>query len=179
MGRISILGARNRALMASAAMLALSVWQVQGHAQGKQVYTDPGGVYSVVVPAGWQTQAQPGSPMISIVNEKTKISVTVGVMRGPQDNTPTAEKELEGIQGPFPQSCPQAKVLERGPTRLAGLSGSFLLVSCSGKDGAQTMKFTAATKPGLVALEVIGSPGNAYLRELLPLAAITSSLKVL
>jgi hypothetical protein len=117
--------------------------------------------------------------MISIVNPNTKVSVTLGVMKGPEANTPSAEAELKQIEGQFPQSCPQAKILERGATRLAGLSGSFIAVHCGGADGPQTMKFTAASKPGLVALMVTASPGEAYLKEMIPLGEIHTSLKVL
>jgi hypothetical protein len=161
------------------AMACLCAGALQMQAQGKQVYTDPNGNFSVAVPAGWQTQPQQGSPMISIVNPNTKVSVTLGVMKGPEANTPSAEAELKQIEGQFPQSCPQAKILERGATRLAGLSGSFIAVHCGGADGPQTMKFTAASKPGLVALMVTASPGDAYLKEMIPLGEIHNSLKVL
>jgi len=159
------------------ACLCAGAPQMQG--QGKHVFTDPNGNFSVTVPAGWQTQPQQGSPMISIVNPNTKVSVTLGVMKGPEANTPSAEAELKQIEGQFPQSCPQAKILERGANRLAGLSGSFMVVRCGGADGPQTTKFTAASKPGLVALMVTSSPGDAYLKELIPLAEIHNSLKVL
>jgi hypothetical protein len=161
------------------AITCLCAGAPQMKAQGKQTYTDPNGNFSVAVPGGWQTQAQQGSPMISIVNPKTKVSVTLGVMKGPEANTPTAEGELKQIEGQFPKSCPQAKILERGATKLAGLSGSFIAVHCGGADGPQLMKFTAASKPGLVALMVTSSPGDAYLKELIPLGEIRESLKVL
>jgi hypothetical protein len=148
-------------------------------AQGNQVYRDPGGAYTVVVPAGWQTQPQQGTPMISIVNMQTKVSETLGVMKGPEANTPTAEKELADMESGFPQSCPQAKVLQRAPIKLAGLTGVSVMVSCAGQDGPETMKFGAATKPGVVAVMIIGSPGNAYMKVLGPLRAIESSLKIL
>jgi hypothetical protein len=151
----------------------------QIHAQGKRVYKDPAGAYSVTVPAGWDTQPQQGTPMISIVNAKSKVSVTLGVMRGPAANTPSAEKELQGIQAQFSQSCPKAKIESQGSTTLAGLSGQFMVVHCSPAEGPQLMKFTAATKPGVVALMVTASPGNAYLKELVPLMEISSSLRVL
>ncbi len=41
------------------------------------------------------------------------------------------------------------------------------------------MKFTAASKPGLVALAVTASPGNAYLTQLIPLETIHDSFKIL
>lgn len=161
------------------AMVCLCAGALQTKAQGKRTFTDPNGNFSVTVPAGWQAQPQQGSPMISIVNPNTKVSVTLGVMKGPEANTPTAEAELKQIEGQFPQSCPQAKILERGATRLAGLSGSFIAVHCGGADGPQTMKFTAASKPGLVALMVAASPGDAYLKEMIPLGEIHNSLKIL
>lgn len=148
-------------------------------AQGKQTYTDPNGVYSVLVPNGWEAQPQQGSPLVSIVNAKTKVSESLGVMRGPEDNTPSSEKQLQTMEAQFPQSCPQAKILERGQQRLAGMSGAFVSVTCNGQDGPQTMKFIAATRPGIVAMDIVASPGNAYLRELIPLHEIENSLKVL
>jgi hypothetical protein len=168
-----------RSMSFGLAMACLCAGALQVNAQGKHVYTDPNGNFSVTVPAGWQTQPQQGSPMISIVNPNTKVSVTLGVMKGPESNTPSAEAELKQMEDQFPQSCPQAKILERGATRLAGLSGSFVAVHCAGADGPQTMKFTAASKPGLVALMVANSPGDAYLKELIPLAEIRTSLKLL
>jgi hypothetical protein len=162
-------------------LAAICVFSGAQHAQaqGKQVYRDPTGTYSVTVPAGWEAQPQQGSPMVSIVNAKTKVSVTLGIMRGTEANTPTPEKELEGIQSQFPKSCPQAKIEQKGATRLAGLNGAFLQVHCAGDSGPELMRFTAATKPGLVALMVTASPGDAYLKVLIPLEEIHNSLKVL
>jgi len=169
--------AENGVLVAGVAMLALCAGVAQ--AQGKQVYTDPGGVYSVSVPAGWEAQPQQGSPMVSIGNAQTKVSETVGVMRGPEANTPSSEKQLQTMEAQFPQNCPQAKIVERGQQKLAGMNGAFVVVDCNGQDGPQTMKFMAATRPGIVALDIVASPGNAYLRELIPLHTIEASLKVL
>jgi hypothetical protein len=175
--RIEVLLVRGGAVAAGVA--ALLAGAAQMHGQGQKTYRDPGGAYSVNIPAGWQAQPQQGSPMVSLVDAKTKVSVTLGVMRGPEGNTPTAENELQNIEKQFPQSCPQAKVEQRGATRLAGLSGSFLVVHCNGSDGPQLMKFTAASKPGEVALMVTNSPGNAYLKDVLPLESIRNSFKAL
>lgn len=86
---------------------------------------------------------------------------------------------MQGIEKQLPQNCPQAKVQERGAAKLAGLPGSFLVVHCDGQDGPQTMKFTAASKPGVVALMVTNSPGEAFLRTMMPLESIHNSLKIL
>lgn len=167
------------AMSAAGGLLLAGAGSAAVQAQGKQMYSDPGGVYSVSVPAGWQAQPQQGSPMVSIVNEKTKVSETLGVMRGPEASTPSAEKALQSMEAQFPQSCPQAKILERGQESLAGMRGSFLSVSCKGQDGPETMKFIASSRPGVVAMAIVASPGNAYLREMLPLHAIAASLRVL
>jgi hypothetical protein len=150
----------------------------QLHAQGKSVYRDPGGAYSVTVPAGWETQPQQGSPMVSIVNMNAKVSVTLGVMTGPAASTPTAEKELENMESQFPQSCPQAKILSKGAATLAGLKGVFVEVQCKGDTGPELMKYTTGSKPGAIALMISASPGNAYLKLLVPLAEIRESFKV-
>lgn len=150
----------------------------QLHGQGKNVYRDPNGAYSVTVPSGWEAQPQQGSPMVSIVNMKAKVSVTLGVMTGPAASTPTAEKELESMQAQFPQSCPQAKVLSKGAGTLAGLKGAFIEVQCKGDTGPEMMKFTTGSKPGVIALMISASPGNAYLKLLVPLAEIRESFKV-
>jgi len=147
--------------------------------QGQKVYRDPSGAYSVNIPSGWQAQPQSGSPMVSLVDAKTKVSVTLGVMRGPQANTPSAESQLQNLEKQFPQTCPQAKIKQRGQTKLAGINGAFVVVHCNGADGPQLMKLTAATSPGVVALMVANSPGNAYLKELLPLESIRNSFKAL
>lgn len=165
------------ALIVACAMIAASI--VHAQTAGKKIYKDPTGTYSVTVPSGWEAQPQAGSPMVSIVNAKTQISVTTGVMKGPEANTPSAESQLQGIQKQFPQSCPQAKIQEQGKQTLAGIPGAYMVVHCVTQSGPETMKFTAATKPGVVALMITASPGTAYLKELIPLMEISSSLKVL
>jgi hypothetical protein len=168
----------NPVAVAACAMIAFSAGALQAQT-GKNVYKDPSGAYSVAVPSGWEAQPQQGSPMVTIVNAKTKISVTTGVMKGPEANTPTAQSELEGIQKQFPQSCPQAKIEQQGKQTLAGIPGEYMVVHCVTQSGPETMKFIAATRPGTVALLIAASPGVAYLKELVPMMEISSSLKVL
>ena len=167
-----------QAPLVALAILFACAGAAQLHAQGKSVYRDPNGAYSVTVPAGWETQPQQGSPMVSIVNMKAKVSVTLGVMTGPAASTPTAEKELESMQAQFPQSCPEAKILSKGAATAAGLKGVFVEVQCKGDTGPELMKYTTGSKPGAIALMISASPGNAYLKLLVPLAEIRDSFKV-
>jgi hypothetical protein len=180
---MAFVGSRGAKRVTAAAVAACAAIVFSGgvsHAQtGKNVYKDPSGAYSVTVPAGWEAQPQQGSPMVTIVNAKTKISVTTGVMKGPEANTPSAQSELEGIQKQFPQSCPQAKIEQQGKQTLAGIPGEYMVVHCVTQGGPETMKFIAATRPGTVALLIAASPGVAYLKELVPMMEISSSLKIL
>lgn len=166
--------------LAVAAMAAVGVvaGPVQAHAQKPQIYKDPGGVYSVLVPASWTTKSKPGNPMVSIVNATTNVTVTLGAIRGPEANTPTPEMELDGIKSQFPHICPQAKTLDHGPTKLAGLSGAFITVSCAAQSGPETMKYAVATGPGVVAMLTVDSPGASYPKVQASLRAIEDSLKI-
>jgi hypothetical protein len=147
-------------------------------AQGKAIYTDPGGAYSVRVPNGWEAQPQQGSPMVSILNARTKVSVTLGAMKGPAGQTPDAQSQLKNLEGQIQAGCKQEKVEQRGATEIAGLRGVFVAVHCNGADGPEYMRLTAATGPGAVALVITASPGDAYLKELIPLEEIRSSFRL-
>jgi hypothetical protein len=152
--------------------------QTQAHAQ--TLYKDPAGAFTVLVPAGWQTQQQPDSPMVSFVNEKSQASVSMGIIPGSDANTPTADQELEKIQSQFPQACPKAKIKQRGPTTLGGLSGAFLLVNCTNSPGGlEVMKFAVASKPGMLVVLNSASPAANYDAVLPAFNSIEHSLKLL
>jgi hypothetical protein len=164
-----------------ASVLAFAVFvlcSTAAHAQG--LYKDPAGAFTVQLPAGWQSQAQADSPIVSFVNEKFQASLSMGVMHGSETKTPTADKELESIQSQFPQNCPQAKIVKRGPATLGGMSGAFLLVGCTNdKGGSEVMKFAVASKPGLLVVLNSASPGPNYDTVLPALNSIEHSLKLL
>jgi hypothetical protein len=131
-------------------------------ANAQTVYRDPAGAFTVQVAAGWQTQQQPGSPMVSFINEKAQASFSLGIIPG-SSPTPTVAQELDHIQSQFPQSCPQAQVKQHGPNMIGGLTGGFLLVSCSnGQGGLEVMKFAVASKPGMLLIINTASPAANY-----------------
>ncbi|MGB8478695.1 MAG: hypothetical protein WCE63_07630 [Acidobacteriaceae bacterium] len=103
--------------------------------QAQNLYTDPAGAFTVMVPANWQVQRTPGNPLISFTNEKYFASISMGVIHGDAATTPTANKELEMIQNQFPENCPKASVQKRGRTTISGVSGAFLLVNCKNSKG--------------------------------------------
>lgn len=170
----------HKALLVSLAILGLSVGLAQTPAHAQSLYKDPSGAFTVLVPAGWQTHNEPGSPMVSFANEESQASVSMGVIHGSETNTPTAENELEGIQSQFPQNCPQAKIREHGPTTLGGMSGAFLLVNCiNSKGGSEVMKFAVASKPGLLVVLNSALPAGNYDTVLPALNSMEHSLKLL
>jgi hypothetical protein len=169
-----------KALIAALAMLGLTAGLAQTQAHAQSLYKDPAGAFTVLVPAGWQTQQQPDSPMVSFVNEKSQASVSMGVIPGSEANTPTADQELEKIQSQFPQACPQAKIKQRGPTTLGGMSGAFLLVNCTNSPGGlEVMKFAVASKPGMLVVLNSASPAANYDAVLPVFNSIEHSLKLL
>jgi len=146
--------------------------------QAQNVYKNAN--FAVTVAAGWQAQPQEGTPLVSFVNEKAKASLSLGVMTGSADKTPTAEKELQNIESQFPDNCPQAKIKQRGPITLGGMSGVFLIVNCVDKEaGLEVMKFAAATKPGVMAVLNSASPVGNYEAVLPAMNLIEHSLRIL
>jgi hypothetical protein len=173
-----ILGAAT--LAAVIAILCASHSLAQTPALAQSLYKDSAGAFTIMVPANWQPQQEAGSPMVSFVNEKSQASVSMGVIHGNEANTPTADKELEMIQGQFPANCPQAKIQKRGPATLGGISGAFLLVNCTNsKGGLEVMKFAVASKPGLLLVLNSASPAPNYEAVLPAFNSMEHSLKVL
>jgi len=80
--------------------------------------------------AGWETQPQQGSDGLDC-DMNAKVSVTLRDDRTGGKHA-RAEKELESMPGPFPQSCPQVKILKKGSTTLSGLKGVFM--RCSARE---------------------------------------------
>jgi hypothetical protein len=105
----------------------------------------------VQVPQGWKTQPQ-GDQGISVINEESRASVTVGVMHGPEASTPSPQTELDDVQSQFGKNCPHANIKQRGSSTLGGLTGMFLIVSCAESDGEDLLRFVAASWPGMVLL---------------------------
>ncbi len=44
----------------------------------ESLYTDPGGTFTVIVPAHWQTQRDPGSSMVTFVDERSQSAASRG-----------------------------------------------------------------------------------------------------
>jgi hypothetical protein len=66
------------AMAASFAILGASISLTQTSAHAQNLYKDPAGAFTVMVPATWATQRETGSPMVSFVNERLQASVSMG-----------------------------------------------------------------------------------------------------
>jgi hypothetical protein len=104
----------------------------------------------------------------------------MGVIPGSEASTPTADQELEKIQGQFPQACPQARIKQGGPTTLGGVNGAFLLVNCTNSPGGlEVMKFAVASRPGMLVVLNSASPAANYNAVLPAFNSMEHSLKLL
>lgn len=171
---------RTRSLAAILVFAALCSFYAAPVLHAQSLYTDPAGAFTVTVPANWQIQRDPGSPMVSFTNEKYLTSMSMGVIHGNAATTPTADKELEVVQSQFPGNCPQAKVQKRGRATLSGISGAFLLVNCTNsKGGLEVMKFAVASKPGMLVVFNSASPAANYQAMLPAFNSMEHSFKLL
>ncbi len=162
------------------AMVCVFGSMTQAAAHAEKTYKDPAGLFTVMLPANWQTQQDPGSRMVSFFDEKSQAFVYMGVIRKNEANTLTADKELDNVQTHLAGNCPQAKIQERGPTTLGGIRGAFFLVHCTNsKGGSELMKYSVATKPGLLVVVTSASPAPTYEVALPVINSIEHSLKLL
>jgi hypothetical protein len=170
----------NPALIIIFAMICASGSGAQTPAHAESLYKDPAGMFTVMLPANWQTQQEPGSQMVSFFDEKSQAFVYMGMVRKNEASTPTADVELEKVQSHLAGNCPQAKIQERGHTTLGGIRGAFFLVHCTDNKGdLETMKFAVASKPGLLLAITSGSPAPTYETALPDIDSIEHSLKLL
>ncbi len=155
-----------------------SVVRAQAHVGNR--YKDPAGLYTVVLPANWQTQQEPGSQMVSFFDNKSQAFVYLGVIPKSAAKTPSANTQLDQVEAHLAGNCPQAKIKERGPTTLGGIPGSFLLVNCTNsKGGLETMRFAVANRPGLLLVATSASPAATYEASLPAIDSIEQSLTLL
>jgi hypothetical protein len=170
----------NRGLIIIFAMICVSGSLAQTPAHAESLYKDPAGIFTVMLPANWQTQQEPGSQMVSFFDEKSQAFVYVGVVSKNEASTPTADAELETVQSHLGGNCPQAKIQKRGLTTIGDIPGAFFLVHCAdSKGGLETMKFAVASKPGLPLVVTSGSPAPTYETALPDINSIEHSLKLL
>jgi hypothetical protein len=118
-------------------------------ASAQTAYRDPGGSFTVEVPAGWQAQKNPESSQVTI--RKGDASASFDVEPTEDGSTPPPREVLAGSEQQLQQECPQVEVLRRGDATLAGQPGLYLLVSCNDpQHGTAIMTVAVAAANGKV-----------------------------
>jgi hypothetical protein len=112
-------------------------------------YKDPGGSFTVSVPAGWN--AQKGSDSSQVTISKGTASVSFDVEPTDDGSTPPPKEVLAAIEKQVVQQCPQAEVVKHGDATLAGQPGALFKLTCKDpKHGTAMMTIAVATTNGKV-----------------------------
>lgn len=123
-------------------LLASAAW-------AQTTYKDPGGSFTVNVPAGWTAQKNKDSSQVTI--RKGTASVSFDVDPTDDGSTPPAKDVLAGIEKEVVQSCPQAEVVKHGEATLAGQPGVSVKITCKDpKHGTAMMTIAVASTNGKV-----------------------------
>ncbi len=111
-------------------------------------YRDPGGAFTVEVPAGWRAVMHEEN---EVTLSKGSASVRFDVAPSEDGSTPPPKAVLDGIEKQLMQECPKAEVLRRGETSLAGQSGLLLQVACNDpQHGTAILSVAVATENGQI-----------------------------
>jgi hypothetical protein len=142
----------NSANLKSSRMIAVAIIILLGLAPGSSAqttYRDPGGSFTVTVPAGWKAEKSAENSQVTI--RKGDASVSFDVAPTDDGSTPPPQEVLSGIEKQVMQQCPKAEVVGRGDATLAGQPGVFVQISCKDpKHGAAVTTIAVATTNGKV-----------------------------
>ena len=109
-----------------AAYVALALCAAPAFAQS--TYRDPGGAFTVSVPAGWKADKEQDSNQVTISKGEVAVAVQVNFIN--DGSTPTAREVLDDIEKQMKQdSCSQ--VSHRGNTAVAGQPGEYFFMTCT------------------------------------------------
>jgi len=113
-------------------------------ASAQTMYRDPGGNFTVDVPAGWHAEKHQESSEVTI--SKGNVSVSLEVAPSADGSTPPPREVLDSIEKQLLQECPEAELLLRGDATLAGQPGLYLQVACNDpQHGTAIMTVAVAT----------------------------------
>ena len=144
------------ATVAAAACLALGVG-----AMAQTTYRDPGGNFSVDVPAGWRAEKDAQGSMVFV--SKGSVIVSVDVVPTTDGSTPAPKDVLDGLEAGLKKQCATAQVVHRGNATLAGQAAVSVQLACThAEHGAVTMFVEVATLHGQILLGNMSAPTSDY-----------------
>jgi len=140
-------------------------------------YTDPNGLFTVQVPAGWHSEPDATAHQVTLVNGP----LLAILMVSPQNktNAMTAKEFIDATAGEFASQCPTSRIAQSGDVALAGTPGKYTLFTCSDLKSPAVAETSAALTPtpALIGLTTI-SPLSRYYDSLPVLDSIRASLRL-
>jgi hypothetical protein len=145
--------------------------------KAQTTYADPNGLFTVQVPAGWQTAPDPSTHQVTL----SKGPLLAILMVSPQDksNAMTPKEFLDATADEFATQCPTSRLAQKGDVSLAATPGKFALFTCSNPKSPAVAETSAAltSSPALIGLTTI-SPLSRYYESLPILDSIRDSVRL-
>jgi hypothetical protein len=143
----------------------------------QSTYTDPNGLFTVQVPAGWRTDFDPTIHQLTVSNGSLLAIFVVSPQN--RTNAMTAKEFIDVTADEFATQCPTSRIAQKGDVPLAGTPGNYALFTCSDPKSPAVAETSAAltSTPTLIALTTI-SPLSRYYDSLPILDSIRDSLRL-
>jgi len=147
-------------------------------ASAQTTYKDPGGNFTITVPAGWQAEMQQRG--IGVQISKGEVSATVAMDLTNDGSTPQVKDVQEFFEKQFMQNCPTPDgAPKRGDATVAGLPGSYSQFVCKDQEHGQWMvMYAVATSKGKSLLFQLSLPASEYSGVKPVLDGMAKSLRV-
>jgi hypothetical protein len=140
---------RRRAQCLASGAAVFSFFLFTADASAQSTYRDPNGNFTVDVPAGWHAESSPQGSEVSISKGNASVTFDVGTTKS--GSTPPLNTVLDALEKEMMKECPQAEVLRRGDTSLAGQAGVFVQVACRDPQrGTAILTVSAAIRSGQI-----------------------------
>jgi len=145
-------------------------------ASAQTYYEDPGGNFSVKVPAGWSAQRVSEN---EVKISKGNASVSFDVAPTDDGSTPSAKDVLADLEKQLKEQCPQAEVVKRSEITLAGEPGVSAKITCKDpKHGTALTTIAVATTHGKILVGNMTAYAGEYAGVKAEMEGIASSIWV-
>ncbi|MGB7283225.1 MAG: hypothetical protein WBE13_13255 [Candidatus Acidiferrum sp.] len=162
-------------VMALAAALMLGAT-----ACAQSTFKDPGGNFTIAVPAGWHTETRPGSPQVFLRKGQGHVDVSTTVMPSRDGSTPSPKYILDYYVKQTTQDCthPQFKAQDAND-KLGGLPALLSIFTCQDSQVGPSIKlFEVATTNGKIVVFIQESVTSEFNAAIPALNTITKSLRL-
>jgi hypothetical protein len=165
---------RNRVL---AVAIAATFILLAARASAQSTYKDPGGGFTVNVPAGWNAQKDAQSSQVTI--SKGTASVSFDIEPTDDGSTPPAKDVLDGIEKQIVQQCPKAEVVKHGEATVAGQPGVSVKLTCKDpQHGTAMTTIAVATANGKVLIGNMTAYAGEYSGVKTAMEGIAGSIRL-